>query len=394
MRLVSCCRPTPDFTEQALEWFARVEERPQQPSGHAGGQCSGKGVQRLGTVVERLEHERSGDQDLDHAPHAAPGFGLLEQPSQRRHHASHFARPALGPCRRDEQPCEREQVELVQVGRFRHRRHLVLTCPVPRLVQEPLADVDQGPHRGDRAHVGEEAAQVHRLGLVQQLHRGLVVPLGTPQSGHGDVPSVAVLEERGPLAQLLARLEVVRRWFQVTLFQQDLAEPDVQVAKNGGGGSGVLLRRPQGTLVEPSRHPGLATNHPHLRVDNRAPELVGDVSRGVQAPHRLRVRLHSGLEVASPPRGQAQKACGSGSGEVVLRTGQLECMPGVRSRTCHVVATLGGGGPVDRDPGGKGPELVVRHPSVTGQGLQGAFGIAQPTLDAIWVSREQSCPRH
>jgi hypothetical protein len=34
---------------------------------------------------------------------------------------------------------------------------------------------------------------------------------------------VAVLEEGGSLAQLLARLKVVRRCFQVALFQQDLA---------------------------------------------------------------------------------------------------------------------------------------------------------------------------
>jgi hypothetical protein len=174
--------------------------------------------------------------------------------------------------------------------------------------------------------------------------------------------------KEAPLAQLLARLKVVRRCFQVTLFQQDLAKPDVQVTKHGGSGAGILLRRPQGTLVEPSRHPGLATNHPHLCVDHRAPKLVGDVSRGVQAPHRLRVRLHSGLEVASRPRGQAQKACRSGNGEVVLRTGQLECMPGVRSRPSHVVMSLRDGSPVDRDPGGKGPELVTRHRSVKGQG--------------------------
>jgi hypothetical protein len=187
---------------------------------------------------------------------------------------------------------------------------------------------------------------------------------------------------------------VVCRCLQVTLFQQDLAQPDVQVTKNRGSGIGILPRRPQGTLVEPSRHPGLATNHPHLRVDHRAPKLVGDVSRGVQAPHRLRVRLNSGLEVASPPRGQAQKARSSGNREVILRTGQLECMPGVGSRPCHVVTSLRGGSPVDRDPGGKGPELVARHRSVRGQGLEGAFGIAQPTLDAIRVARDQSFPPH
>jgi len=118
---------------------------------------------------------------------------------------------------------------------------------------------------------------------------------------------VAVLEEGGPLAQLLARLKVVRRCFQVTLFQQNLAQPDVQVTKNGGSGTGILLGRPQGTLVEPSRHPGLATNHPHLREGHRAPELVGDVSRGVQAQHRLRVHLHSGLEVASPHADKPRK---------------------------------------------------------------------------------------
>ena len=154
----------------------------------------------------------------------------------------------------DQQPGEGQVVVLGEVGRVVAGGDAVLAGPGRGDVQASARDVDPGPERGDRAHVGEEAGQVERLGLLEQVGRGVEVAAGLPQPGHGGVPAVPVLEEgAAPRRASRAAWRCSLGSVEVALLTQYVGEADVQVAGRREHDGRVSVGRVQRPLVEPPR---------------------------------------------------------------------------------------------------------------------------------------------
>ena len=148
---------------------------------------------------------------------------------------------------------------------------------------------------------------MQRLGLREQLGRRLEVTLGAPQTGHGDVPAVAVLQQGRGLAERPGGVEVLSRGLELILFDEHVGQTDVQVAEGGQRGTGMPLRRRQGVLLEPSGLVGSPPRHPHAGQGHRAAELVGDVACLGHAADRVGERVDRLLGVAPPQAASPRK---------------------------------------------------------------------------------------
>src|SRR4029079_1092226 len=127
--------------------------------------------------------------------------------------------------------------------------------------------------RRDGAYVGEEPGQVEGLRLVEFRDRTIEVAVGAQEAGPGEMPPVSVLRQRSRFAERLAGLEVVFGGVELTVFAQDVGEPDVQVAGGRERPPRVLLPSLQRLLVQTPGLRGAAARLPHVGQDDGGAEF-------------------------------------------------------------------------------------------------------------------------
>ena len=158
----------------------------------------------------RVTGERLQDEDLDdaarsaHRPPPRPA-GAPGAPIASRRCVGTVAR-SLG----QEQPRERDVLELAHVAELVGSRETALARPVGRLRQPSPGDPHPCLQGSDRAHIRGEVADVEALGLGEQLERPVQVALGLPDRGQGDARPIAVLGQAVLLAQLLGLAAAAR----------------------------------------------------------------------------------------------------------------------------------------------------------------------------------------
>ena len=245
--------------------------------------------------------------------------------------------------------------------------------------------------RRDRSRAGR-APRPGRAGR----RRG-VVAAGGADLGHDDVPAVLVLRDGGPFAENPGRLEVCLRAREGRRAHGRVGQTDMQVGRgpgvrrsDRGGGLQRLLVQPAGT-TRPAR------GDPHVGEHHRAVQLVDEVARGMQAADRIGEGGQCLLDVPGRPGGQAEVAAAGATDEMVLRSGQVQGVPGMADGAGDVAAGLGQRRTVDRDRRRRRPQVLGVGPGrrevrVLGAGGQRRFGVVEPRLGRVEVAGHQQRP--
>jgi hypothetical protein len=108
----------------------------------------------------------------------------------------------------EEQPRERDVLELAQVAELVADGQASLVGPAQRLGQPALPDPHPRLHRGNGTHLGIRASDIQLLRLIEQIERAVQVSLRLRDPRHADVPAVPVLRQPTVLAKLLAAPQV------------------------------------------------------------------------------------------------------------------------------------------------------------------------------------------
>ena len=187
--------------------------------------------------------------------------------------------------------------------------------------QVSSSELQSGAQRGDGAHVRGEVAEVHLLGLVEELDRLRQVPASCEQPGLGDAPAVGVLRQTCGVAELAAQLQVVRCGGQVVAFVGDAAEADVHVGGSPRHRERVVGGEAQRVLVGPQRVGEPALGDADVGQGDGAAQHVGDVPGRAQPFDTGRVGAVCLLQVAAGPAGEPGGGGGPGPGQVVVLGG-------------------------------------------------------------------------
>ena len=293
----------------------------------------------------------------------------------------------------DQQPGEREVVAFGEVGQVVAGGDAVLAGPGTGAIQAPAGDVDPGPERRDRAYIGEEAGQVERLRLLEEVGRGVEVAVGLPEPGHGGVPAVPVLKKGTGSPTSRAAWRCSAAACRSPCSRSTSARPTCRSPVTGSAAAGC--RRAEASARSWRRRGlgGAAAGQPHLRQDDGGAELVGQVPGRVQAAHRSGERLDRSVEVAAAhgarPRNPAPAPRARwSSGPARCRTRRACCaVPAMSPRAWATAARY------IAIAMGSCRSLVVGGPRLGRRRRQGSLGGAQPSVRVVHVAIAEPAPR-
>ena len=164
------------------------------------GQGVGQARQRLGAAPGVVG--QGGEQaHLDQAA-GPPGCRRgLPEPLEEAERPAGRVGVEVGAVPGEEEPHQGEVVVLAQEHRRVGGRHLALARPVGRRRRGHRAQLEPGPQRRDRPHVGEEARAVELLGPVQVTRRRGVLAAGRGQQRRGHEQPEVALGHRRPVRE-------------------------------------------------------------------------------------------------------------------------------------------------------------------------------------------------
>ena len=303
--------------------------------------------------------ERLYDQDLDHAP--APRT-LLSRSEQTLQEAGRLVQEAPRRLRRvpgQQQPGERDVLELAQVAEIVLAGQTSFPSPAQRFTQRALGDQHPCSHRRDRTDVRVEVTHVQPLRLGEEVEGGVQIPFRLTDPRHRDPPAIPVLREAGVLAQFLARQQMLPGGIEIIAFDQDLADAHVRVRGPSHRGWGVVGRQLQSPLVAGHRLPETPLGDPDVGQDDRAADHVREVAGLLQTGRGIGVPAVRGSEIRVRPRGESQQGGCRTPRDMIILADQVQRAPGMSHGAGHVAEDPGLAGTVDGDRRREGAKLLL-----------------------------------